>query len=171
VGGVVLLIVSLVIAPRWPLEWLEHLGRQPSKHKSVLLWPMGFVALLALLRWRTPEGRLLLMSALVPTASLPYDHLLLWLVARTWKQAAVLTGVSWAGYVAVLATAPHDLTGDAPLLHLLLALGMYLPAAAIVFRHANEGHLPRSIERAARWLPQRLRGVAPPPAKMPSPSD
>ena len=155
------MVVSLVIIPRWPLEWLEHLGRQPSKHNPVIMWPMGFVGLLGLLRWRTPEGRLLTASTLVPTASLPYDHLMLWLVARTWKQAAALTVLSWIGYIAVLATAPHDLTGSARLLHVLLALGMYLPAAAIVLRHANAGRLPEQVEHVMRRMPRWLRGVAP----------
>ena len=115
--------------------------------------------MLAVLRWRTPEGRLLLASTVIPAASLPYDHLLLWLVARTWKQAAALTALSWAGYIAVLATAPHDLTGDATLLHLLLALGLYVPATAIVLRYANEGHLPAGIQRIVRRLPSWLRGA------------
>jgi hypothetical protein len=132
VGAAVIVLIAFVLQPRWPLAWLAQLRVQEAPHDPPLLWPLGVVGLVGALRWRTPEGRLLAAATIAPAMSLPYDHLLLWLVARNWREAAILTVTSWCGYLAVLATAPHDLTRAPQLTQLLLALGFYIPAAGLV---------------------------------------
>lgn len=159
--GVGFIAVTLAWIPRWPLEWLEHLRMQQAPHQAVVMWPLGLVGLAGLLKWRTPSGRLLAAMTLVPVASLPYDHLGLWLLAATWKESLMLSATSWAAYIAVLATAPHDLTTTPDFVQLLLAVGMYLPAAAIVLRKPNEGSIPDWIERRVQALPRWLRGRSP----------
>ena len=101
---------------------------------------------------------MLAVMTLVPSVSLPYDHLFLWLVARTPAESVILTVTSWAAYVAVLATAPHDLTTKPEFTQLLLALGLYLPAAGIVLGHRNEGLVPEWLEQRLTALPRWLRG-------------
>jgi hypothetical protein len=153
---------SLIWIPKWPLEWLDHVRMQQAPHRSALVWPLGFVGLAGLLRWRTDAGRVLVAMTLVPVSSLPYDHLFLWLAARTWKESLLLTTTSWVAYIAVLATAPHDLTTKPGFVQLLLAVGIYAPAAAITLRHRNAGWIPGWLERRTHVLPRWLRGYPAP---------
>jgi hypothetical protein len=156
--GLVFIALSLLWMPRWPAGWLEAVRMQEAPHSSALMWPLGFFGLTGLLKWRTAEGRILAAMTLVPAASLPYDHLFLWLTTRTWKESIVLTATSWGAYVTVLATSPHDLTTKPELVQLILAAGMYVPATVIVMRRRNEGSIPEWLERRARRLPRWLRG-------------
>jgi len=88
-GGLALAVASLVIDPRWPFKWREALA--VSTHfRPLLLRPGGFLMLLALLRWRDPDARLLLALAVVPVTGLFYDALPACLVARSRMQAAGL---------------------------------------------------------------------------------
>lgn len=158
IGGVVLLAIAFVLVPRWPLEWLEHLRLATLTYRPVVVWPLGAVALLSALRWRTFEGRALLAMLLVPVAPFHYDHLLLWLIPRSWRESLVLSACSWASVIAVLATTPHDLTRDARLVQGLIVVGMYVPATIIVLRRPNEGAVSARVERIAARLPTSLRG-------------
>jgi hypothetical protein len=137
IGGLVLLVGSLLASPAWPAEWLTHVKAQPVDHLSAIFWPAGAIGLLGILRWRTPEGRSLLALSLTPTASLPYDWLMLWLVCRTGREFVALTVASWFTWLAVLATAPHDLTRAWTAGHFILAVGWLGTAAAIVLRRRN----------------------------------
>ena len=51
IGGAAFIAISLLVLPRWPLEWLHHLHMQESPHRPPLLWPLGFVGLAGLIRW------------------------------------------------------------------------------------------------------------------------
>jgi hypothetical protein len=102
-----------------------------------VVWPLGAVGLLGLLRWRTEQGRVLLAMTLVPLAPFHYDHLFLWLVPRNWRQSLALSACSWISVIAMLATTPHDLTRDPRLVQALIAAGMYLPAAIMVLLAPN----------------------------------
>lgn len=113
-GGLALVLVSLALDPRWPWRWQEALSH--SIHfRRFLVRPGGFLLLLALLRWRNPDARLLLALAVVPVTGFAYDALPACLAARTRLQSAILTVVSQIGAL----LAPHlpyahgyaDLTG------------------------------------------------------------
>jgi hypothetical protein len=150
------LIVSLVVMPNWPREWLDNLG-EVRAHPAPIVTAAGPFLILATLRWRQPEARLLLAMACVPQLLMFADQLPLFLVARTRREgwfytlAGLIVAVIWvprhylqAGIVAM--TAPYVL------------LGCYLPALWIVLRRPNEGQVPDWIERrVARW-PLWLRG-------------
>jgi hypothetical protein len=159
-GALVLSALGLLLVPAWPAEWFDHIGMGRARHEPIAFTPIGAFVLLGLLRWRTSEGRLIVALGCVPTAAWPYDHLLLWLTAKTWKEAALLTVTSWFVYLTILATAPHDLTRDPSVVQSIIALGLYLPALAFVLRRPNHGVVPGWIERAALRLPQWLRGSA-----------
>jgi len=139
IGGAIA-VLTLALHPRWPFEWFDALRHQMAPHDPPVLWPLGCVGLIGLARWRTREGRMLAAATLAPAMTLPYDHLLLWLVARTWRDAMALTVTSWCAWLAVLATAPHDLTRTPEFTQLLLTLGLYIPAAGIVLAR-------RTVER------------------------
>jgi hypothetical protein len=158
-GAIAFAVLAVVIAPTWPMGWIEHLRRQPVSHLPALAWPAGFVGLLGLLRWRTPEGRALAAMTVVPTASLPYDWVMILLCARTSRDTVALTAALWAGWLLLLMTAPNRLDIAWTRGHLLLSLAWLIPAAAIVLRHPNRGDVPAAVERATRWLPRGIRGV------------
>ncbi len=96
-GGLVLVAVSLAVDPAWPWKWRTALAQ--STHFAPLLFhPGGFLVLLALLRWRDRDARLLLALGVVPMTGLFYDVLPACLVCRSRKDAALLalaSHVSW----------------------------------------------------------------------------
>jgi hypothetical protein len=95
VGGLALTLLSFLEAPGWPADWLAALQR--TNHIPPVLKPWGWVLLLAALRWRTPEGRLLLALACVPQTTSLYESLPLFLVARQRWDVYLLTVLSHVG--------------------------------------------------------------------------
>jgi hypothetical protein len=79
-GGLALLLLSLVVVPGWPAEWLAALHQ--TNHIPPVFKPWGWVLLLAAIRWRSPEGRLLLALACIPQTTSLYESLPLFLVCR-----------------------------------------------------------------------------------------
>jgi hypothetical protein len=161
IGATLLIVASLLWIPQWPMDWLAAIRQQEAPHDPPLLWPFGFIGLLGLLRWRTGEGRALTAATVAPAMSLPYDHLLLWLVARNWKESAVLLATGWAAWTAALVTSPHDLKRTPEFVQGLLAVGLYWPATIIVLRRRNDGSVPAWLERLTSRWPRWLRGEAP----------
>jgi len=159
VGGGALLLLSLAFQPSWPAEWLRNLRSMPG-HPIPLLIPGGVLTLLALLRWRRPEARLLLGMACVPQLLYFADQLPLWLVARTRRESIALSATSMIAWL--IALQAFNRPGGNPAFdsdYLVLA-GVYLPALVMVLRRKNSGRLPQYIERRiARW-PQWIRGSA-----------
>ena len=139
VGGLLLVVVSLVLWPAWPLDWL-HAALHSPYVRSPLRWAwFAPVLLAAAFRWRTPEGRLLLAMAILPQTPFAYDQLALWLVPRTHRESLVLTYCAWAQLAAWLAftfdwrTGVVVLTSQAP----YLIVGLYLPCLVMVLRRPN----------------------------------
>ena len=76
-AALLLVGLSLVIAPTWPWRWWSILFHGPQA--IPILRPAGFLLLLALLRWQLPEARLLLALGCVPQTIGLYDTLPLFL--------------------------------------------------------------------------------------------
>jgi hypothetical protein len=91
-GGVVLILLSLLVVPGWPAEWVA--GLRQTNHIAPVLKPWGWVLLFAALRWRTPEGRLLLALACIPQTTSLYESLPLFLVSRQRWDAYLLAVLS-----------------------------------------------------------------------------
>ena len=89
-GG--LLALSLALWPRWPLAWLAAL--HTSFQAPLVLQRGGFVLLLALVRWRRPEARLLAALACVPQTISLYETVPLWLIPRNRWGGYFLAGTS-----------------------------------------------------------------------------
>ncbi len=129
-----LVALSLLLWPGWIADWRVALSAAPNS-LSIVRLPGGILLLLAALRWRHHEGRLLLAMSIVPQTTLPYEALPLFLIARTWTEAWVLwggTGVALIG---------HGLTGPyASQLAWVRASGIwllycaYLPSLVLVLR-------------------------------------
>ena len=142
-GGAFLLL-SWVVLPGWPLDWLE-VGRGLEGHPPpALILPFGPLLLLALLRWREENGRLLLGLALFPQLIFFYDQLPLWLLPPNFKWGLVYAGLSWLAYFAWRA-AGSDPTSPAMLSVLdQLILGLvYVPALGMVFEPEIRAGLAR----------------------------
>src|SRR6185369_10877575 len=58
IGGALLLALSLILVPHWPLDWLASVRGAPQ-YLPPIARPFGFLLLLGFLRWRQPEGRML----------------------------------------------------------------------------------------------------------------
>lgn len=130
-GGLALVALSFLVLPTWLVDWLADVRRQTTPHAMVLSWPMGFVGLAGLLRWRTPEGRALVAMTLSPLNPQYYDHLGAWLAVYDWRESLILSVTGWIGFLAFVATAPHNITVNPTPAYLSVTLGVYLPAAVM----------------------------------------
>jgi hypothetical protein len=120
VAGVTL-AASLIIMPAWPLRWLAQL-RAYEGIVPLLVLP-GPLILLALLAWRQPAARLLLLMAAVPQRMF-YDQFVLWLIPDTLRELLFLNFAAWLGW------------GLRTYLHAdwrpWVIVGFYFPALALV---------------------------------------
>ena len=107
--AIAVFLVSLAIVPSWPYDLLTTTRTTPAMgiYRLPIAEPLGFVISLALLRWRTGEGRLLLAMACVPQSPFFYDQLPLLLVARTRAELLFLVTASWFSYLVCASTEWH----------------------------------------------------------------
>jgi hypothetical protein len=90
-GAVAFTALTLLIDPRWPLEWIDILPQRVANvYRSPLSVIGGPLLLAALTRWKRADARLFLIMALVPQNMLFYDQLLLWLIPRTRNEFMIL---------------------------------------------------------------------------------
>jgi hypothetical protein len=94
-GASLFLVLSVGLLPSWPRDWWSALPADNSALAPPILRPFGFVLLLAALRWRSPEGRLLLAIAFIPQTTLPYELVPLALIPANRLQMAVYVAGSW----------------------------------------------------------------------------
>lgn len=76
IAGGVLVTIAFLLVPSWPLEWRAAVESIPRKNQwPYIMRPGGFLLLLAALRWRRPEARVLLACAVLPGTPSVYDAL------------------------------------------------------------------------------------------------
>jgi hypothetical protein len=155
IGGLVLSVVSLLIFPGWPLEWLAALKTARHIHAPILL-PGGVFVLLALLRWRRPEARLIVALACVPQTTWWYEALPLFLIPATYRESLLLSLVSSLGILFQLEFTPPatEIEFNRTVGVLMIAF-IYLPATLLVLLRPNRGELPPWLA----WV--RFPGLAP----------
>jgi hypothetical protein len=113
-GGLAILMLSLILLPRWPATWLNELQGLP--HYTAPVQRLGGpLLLLAFLRWRQPEGRLLGLMALIPHTTGIYEQLPLLLIPRTKRTFALLMGLSYLAAVLVYTVVAYDSSPNVPL--------------------------------------------------------
>ena len=149
--------LTLVFRPSWPLEWLAVV-RTSSWHFSPLGIPGGVLLLLALLRWRRPEARLVATLGLLPQSPFVYEAMPLFFVPRSRAGFYVLVigsdlALAVYAYFRGLPTDQYLRTNG-----IAVVACMYLPALVMVLQRPIEGPVPEWLERAAAYLPARLRG-------------
>jgi hypothetical protein len=140
-GGVVLVGLAFLAWPQWLDGWVEAARRAP--HRPAILHPGGVILLLALLRWRLPEGRQLAVLACVPLSPHLYEALPLMLVARSKRELLALATCGTIG-LAAWAFTPHSVGQDHGVIPwTIVFVTGYLPALVVVLRHrrASAGRL------------------------------
>jgi hypothetical protein len=149
------LILSLVVLPSWPWDWwlalpLDHTAMMPP-----ILRPFGFILLLAALRWRLPEGRLILAMAAVPQTTLPYELVPLALIPANRLEMGIYVAGTW---IAVAAAEGLQLSESMVQWNVMgwpvTLCAVYLPMLYVVFRRQKSTRGPR-IEKERR-RPHRL---------------
>jgi hypothetical protein len=136
-GSIALVVLSFVIQPSWFWAWRDSV--RAVTHLPALLRPGGFLLLLAVLRWRRPEARLVALLALIPVRPVYYETLpLLLLVPHSLRQALILViGVNIAFLVnSTMPLAPTVDLMDAAAWTPLLAF-LYIPCLIMVLFRAN----------------------------------
>jgi hypothetical protein len=146
-GTVVLLGVSQMLQPGWHESWLANL-RAADHFKPHVLRPLGFLLLLAAVKWRRPEARWLLALAVIPQAPSFYDQMLLSVICLTRQESlafAVSTVVLFF-YVGFNTPQPDYAAWGRVVGNGTLWI-CYFPALVMILRRPNEGNLPPLIER------------------------
>jgi hypothetical protein len=161
-GALLLTLISLALWPGWFGTWRATVGSaDPAVFVPTVLMPGGLLLLLAMLRWRRWEGRLLLAMALIPQTPGPISVLLLLLIPGTLRGVVVLSLLTAAPFFLVpTSEAFATFAAYVRSVGIVALWSVYLPALFIVLRLPNVGHAPRWIERLVEPLPAWLRGSA-----------
>jgi hypothetical protein len=131
-GGLLLLLVAFAIMPHWPIAWWRNLQLLESHPAPLFTW-QGAWLWLAIIRWRSADARLLLISAAAPQLLFFADQLPLALLSRTRREVLATTGcgmVSWLAWYAGLQGGDLYVVRAAP----FVLAGVYLPALVMVLR-------------------------------------
>jgi hypothetical protein len=158
-SGGALTLASLWLVPGWPSGWLANLPRLTPHPAPITTW-IAPLLLLAVLRWRQPEARLLFLYGCVPQLLLFADQLPLLLVARRRMHAALLWASSWLAALLWLESVPSWAHAYVQTAQPYVLTGVYVPALAVVLTRPNVGPVPAWFEAAlarAR-VPGWLRG-------------
>jgi hypothetical protein len=94
------LLLSLVVLPSWPGDWWLALQQDNTDLVPPVFRPFGLVLLLAALRWRSPEGRLLLAIAFIPQNTLPHELVSLALIPANLVEMGIYVAGSWIAVAA-----------------------------------------------------------------------
>lgn len=162
-GSLVLVAASFIVSPGWIPDWLERV-RSAQHFRAPVTRPLGFLLLLALLKWRRNDARFLLVFSCVPTAPSLYDPLMLFIVCESYKESLALTASTGVLFIVLFfliglqVPAPTykawgAVTGN------WTVVCCYLTALAIVLRKPNTGEFPAWI---TRFLPA-VRRIDPSP--------
>jgi hypothetical protein len=145
-GGLGLLILSFILLPHWVADWL-HAVHNTAQYKAPVQRFGGFLLLLAWLRWRRPEARMLGALAVIPHTTSVYELLPLFLVPQTRRSFALLLGLSYVATAIVYIRFPFhgsvSLALEARWPYFLVLV--WLPALVMVLKPSVDTTLSASI--------------------------
>lgn len=153
-GALAVVGLSLAVDPDWPWKWRDALSGA-GHFTPLIVRPGGFLVLLALLRFRDPDARLLLTLALVPQTGMIYEALPAAIVARTRAQSAFLaltTHVAWYSQFVGEPGPPASFAADSwNEGKLVLVGGLLVPLALVLWRgfkptRNDQGGLPEASQ-------------------------
>lgn len=125
------LALSFLVLPRWPWLWSSHFNLY-ERFIPVLLFP-GWLLVLALLRYRDRDARLLLMMAALPQRWF-YDGLILWLIPKSRREVVNTVGLSWMAGIWRWYHFPHTYSQVGR----WMIVFMYLPMLVVVLARAGQ---------------------------------
>jgi hypothetical protein len=137
IGCAMFLTLSVLIWPAWLADWRAGLVTAP--HVVAPITRIGGpLVLLALLKWKRADARLLVGLACVPHTTALYETIPLFLIAETWGQAWGIWILTVLAYVGQWATGPYPSTAAhwASGAQWIVAL-VYLPCLAMVLVRPN----------------------------------
>ena len=168
IGCLLLIAASIAVMPTWPAEWWPIATADSTRlhYRTVIAVPGGALTLLALLRWKRPEARLLTVLACVPQTMIAYEFVPLFLVARQRWEGIALAVLSWI-MLFLRAELARPQPGGIPDYDVTAQLGvllMYLPAVVMVLRRPNEGDTPELLAAVRAWVDRVRAGGRPLPS-------
>jgi len=101
----VVLLVTLLLVPRWPLLWVHQMGYY--EHFIPLLVLPGPLIVLALWRYRDRDARFLVLAALMPQRWF-FDTLILWLIPKSRREILITVLCSWGAGIWRWYHVPHS---------------------------------------------------------------
>src|SRR5688572_1514170 len=144
-GGLVLLAISLLLFLSCPREWLAAI--EGNRDLVPPLFRLGGpVILLALLKWRRADAWLVVLLACMPQTWAWYNTLILLTIARTYREACVLSLVSSLGHLLTLYFLQNSLPESYPVWGGAMVAFAYLPATIAILRRPNVGPGPAFLE-------------------------
>jgi hypothetical protein len=153
-------LITVVIWPWWPREYLAELGlREKSNYTTPLLLFPGPVLVAALLRWRRPEARLLFVMACAPQNLGWYDQVPLSIIPGTFRQVLVFSLLSYVPlFLVPFVRDPASTAHSYEILSRMVICACYLPCLIAVLARPNEGEVPAVVDRWIGRLPAVIRG-------------
>ncbi len=151
-----LLLISFMLRPRWPLEWIPQL--HGYQHFVPLLVVPGPLLVLALWRWRDRDAQLLLIFCILPQRWF-YDSFLLWLIPKTRRNILATVAGSWAVGLWRWYHVPHSMHQ----VGLWCVLGFYIPMLVVIL--LRERHDPFTESVVLARPSSRKSRLQPIPAK------
>lgn len=121
----VVLLLTLIAMPRWPLLWLGQLKHY--QHFIPLLVLPGPLLVLALRRYRDKDAWLLLLTAIMPQRWF-FDTLILWLIPKSRREILYTAALSWGLGVWRWYHIPHSFVEVGR----FTVLFIYLPMLAVI---------------------------------------
>ncbi|MFL5403240.1 MAG: hypothetical protein ACJ8BF_10535 [Gemmatimonadales bacterium] len=154
-GVIVFFVLSVVILPSWPRDWWMALQQENTQLVPPVLRPFGFVLLLAALRWRSSEGRLILAMAFIPMSTLPHELVPLALIPGNLLEMGIYVVGSWFAVVVAAGLLHLRHSGaDWTLTTWPATLGaVYLPMLYLVLRRPGSRSEPEKERRRPYRLP------------------
>jgi hypothetical protein len=163
-GGAVLLTISIALVPNWIGAWLGGVSGM-SYYVAPVAIPGGVILLLAALRWRDPDARLLLALSVVPSNLFLYDQLPLFLVARSRRDMFLLFAGSWLAPLVTKMIVPPWVTDEVvqqTYMRLPIVAFLFIPALYIVLSRRGTSMSPDLVDRILnRRLGMSLFGRSP----------
>lgn len=143
-AAALLILISLVLLPGWPAEWLAII-RTADYVRSPIANPAGVLVIPVLLRWRRPEAWLVFLSACLPQTFMWYGALTLLAIAATYRQAIAISGMSTGGYLFATYLVYAGVPRVGPLSWIIYISTTFWPCVWVILRRPNEGEPPAWI--------------------------
>jgi hypothetical protein len=131
------LLLSLVLLPSWPREWWLALQQDNTNLVPAVFRPFGVVLVLAALRWRLPEARLLLAMAFIPLSALPHELVVLVLIPANLIEMGIFVAGSWIAVGVAHRMESHSIAEWSAASWPATLAVVYLPMLVLVLRRPS----------------------------------